>query len=107
LPPVYEFHCDICDCTEQVIKDMKHAPRHRTCQTCKKPMRKVYGAGVDATMKENHRYSMAMGVNPQRIPDAMKAFPGSQYHPETGDLLVKSRQHKKFEMARRGLMEID
>jgi hypothetical protein len=63
------------------------------------------GSAFDATCQEHERWSWAMGVCPEQIPEAMKNFPGSEYHPETGQLRVKSRKHKLSEMKRRGMEE--
>lgn len=51
--------------------------------------------GVDALMKENHRWSWAMGVNVEDIPKMNKLFPDRIYNPETGQLLIKNRVEKK------------
>jgi len=71
-----------------------------------KPRRVFERCGIDATMVENERWSWSMGVNPEDIPTAMKAFPGSEYNHE-GQLRVKSRHHKMTELKRRGLVECD
>jgi len=60
---------------------------------------------VDALMKENKRWSWSMGVNTSQIPEMMKKYPGSEYHPKTGQLLIKNRVHKLREMKRRGYAE--
>jgi len=88
------------------------------CLMCGKPIRafsqklgksrrKFDYCGVDATMVENERWSWAMAVNPEDIPKAMKAYPGSEYAPDTGQLRIKSRHHKLQEMKRRKLVECD
>jgi hypothetical protein len=49
-----------------------------------------------------------MGVNPEQIAAAEKAFPGSIYvksGPNAGDLVINNRQHKLQEMKRRGMAE--
>lgn len=55
--------------------------------------------------KDNPRWSASMGCNPDQIPMMREHHPDSVYHPETGDLLVMNRAHKKKEMRRRGLSE--
>ena len=57
-------------------------------------------------MVENHRWSTAMGCNPDQIPEMMKRFPGSEYNAD-GDLLVRSRHDKLKKMKERGLCECD
>ena len=60
---------------------------------------------INAMMADNERYSWAMGVNVNDIPNMVKQFPGSEYCPETGRLKIKNRQHKLYEMKRRGFAE--
>lgn len=48
-----------------------------------------------------------MGCNIEEIPIFEKLYPDSVYHPETGDLLIKNRQHKTYERKRRGYEELD
>jgi len=62
---------------------------------------------VNIAYRDNPRYSEAMGVNIDVIPEAMRMFPDSEYHPETGALLIKNRAHKLKEMKRRGYDEFD
>jgi hypothetical protein len=53
---------------------------------------------------EEERVSLAMGVHPEQIPEAMKAYPGSRYR-EDGALLYKGRSGKKAAMKQRGYTE--
>lgn len=62
-------------------------------------------SNIDETTKEHTRYSQSMGVNPEQIPAAMKAYPGSEYTPD-GRLIIRSRQHKLKEMRRRNMEEL-
>jgi hypothetical protein len=66
---------------------------------------KRYSFNTD--LVNNERWSDAMGVNPDQIPEAMKIFPGSTYDSESGRLLIKNRKHKLFEAKRRGYAELD
>jgi len=50
---------------------------------------------VDMLMRDNPRWSWAMGVNWQDIPRMLKKYPDREYHPKTGQLLVRNRAHKK------------
>jgi len=68
---------------------------------------KPKGYTANITYAENERYSVAMGVQPEQIAEAERTFPGSEYHPKTGDLLIKNRAHKLKEMKRRGYAEFD
>jgi len=59
----------------------------------------------DETTKDHKRYSYSMGVLPEQIKEAEKAFPGSKYTPD-GRLIIKNRQHKLKEMKRRNMIEM-
>jgi len=61
---------------------------------------------VDAMMVDRPRWSSAMGCHPNKIDEARKQFPGSEYNSD-GDLLIRNRHHKLQEMKRRGLVECD
>lgn len=50
------------------------------------------------------RRSVAMGVRPEDIPNAMKKWPGSRYDKD-GALLIASRREKKIRMKQRGYCE--
>lgn len=60
---------------------------------------------VDGTMRENHRWSWAMGVHVKDIPKMMKKHPDRVYNPKTGQLLVKNREHKKKLMKEHDMVE--
>lgn len=63
-------------------------------------------AGIDGLMKENVRYSRSMGVRPDMIEEAKKAYPGSEYLPD-GRLVIHNRSEKLLRMSQRGMEEID
>jgi hypothetical protein len=65
---------------------------------------KVFAVNTD--LVNNERYSEAMGVTEEQIPEAMRTFPGSEYD-STGRLLIRNRKHKLAEMKRRGYVEFD
>jgi hypothetical protein len=47
-----------------------------------------------------------MGVNRTDIPAMKKKYPDRTYHPETGQLLVESRPHKKRLMKEHDMYEM-
>jgi hypothetical protein len=53
---------------------------------------------------QSERWSKAMGCLPNEIEQRQKDFPGSEYHPETGDLKIRGWAHDKYEAKRRGLI---
>jgi hypothetical protein len=61
---------------------------------------------VNTDLVNNERWSDAMGVVPNQIPEAERTFPGSKYDSD-GRLLIKNRRHKLYEMKRRGYAELD
>jgi hypothetical protein len=71
---------------------------------CKERKEKKPFVGIG--YKDNPRWSWSMGVNVQDIPTMMKKYPDRQYHPKTGQLLVKSRPHKKRLMKQHGMYEM-
>ena len=60
----------------------------------------------DATSKNHVRYSSSMGINPKRIKEAERMYPGSKYTPD-GRLEINSRQDKLKKMKARGLIEFE
>jgi len=62
---------------------------------------------IDSQMVENPRWSWSMGINVDKIPEMKKRFPDREYHPKTGQLLVKSRHHKKKLMKEHGMVEYE
>jgi len=109
------FECRCCDYKKfypnEVVDDCP-----RSCPKCgsgtyrlrfcyEKPREEPL-INIDATMQPRERWSDAMGVHPNQIPEAIKRYPGSVYDKE-GRLLIRNRAHKKFEMKRRGYIEYD
>jgi len=90
----YNPFCDSCD--------GKLKPK---CMEKNKVEQKRDKCFVDILMQDNPRWSTAMGCGTHQIPEMMKHYPDATYNPETGDLLVKNRAHKKKQMRERGLDE--
>lgn len=108
--PKYTYKCSKCKFIFDKYRPVSRRDKTVKCPECLGPASRSFvdeikGSKVDALLKENERWSWSMGVNKQDIPAAMKKFPGSTYHPETGQLLIKSRQHKLAELKRRGMEE--
>jgi putative FmdB family regulatory protein len=110
--PRYSFKCSKCGMIFDHIVPSVHRNEAQVCPGCDGPANRDVAVeyasmgNVDAPCKENTRYSNSMGVNPEQIPAAEKAFPGSEYHPD-GRLIIHSRQHKISEMKRRGMIELN
>ena len=57
---------------------------------------------------DNKRFrSSSAGVNPDQIPELMSKFPDHKYHPVTGDMLFRDRQHKKKCLQQIGMFDHD
>jgi len=104
--PIYSYRCSNGHLTEDFVPVME--PRATVpCETCGQPSHRSYSDEAKNTdLVHNERWSDAMGVVPNQIPEAMKTFPGSEYNSE-GQLLIKNRKHKLFEAKRRGYTELD
>jgi hypothetical protein len=100
------FWCQNKKCWHQEFCDYGKSPN--SCPECGSRQYKIiYDFKNENNMAEdNLRWSASMGCNPEEIPLFQKLYPGSEYHPETGDLLIKNRAHKKMEMKRRGYDEL-
>ena len=110
--PIYTYQCTEC---HKVFDEFSIISKRNELKECKcgcyatrDVMNEFKGMGnVDATMKENERWSWSMGVHVDQIPAMEKKYPGSQYHPKTGQLLIRNREHKKTMMRQRGLIEFN
>jgi DNA-directed RNA polymerase subunit RPC12/RpoP len=101
------YHCYSCSTeVRKVFED--RPPKTISCEGCGqsvgwksliydiKPVRKFAECSADAMHEDHPRWSSAMGVNPETIPEVHKQFPNLDltFNPD-GDILVKNRQHKK------------
>lgn len=99
---MYAYQCDCEYCFEDFcrIKDRKSELK---CPKCGKMARRDWT--TNRPQKDNVRYSWSMAVNPDQIPAAMKAYPGSEYRPN-GQLIIRNRREKLVRMKQRGMEEI-
>ena len=63
------------------------------------------GRFVGIGYKDNPRWSWAMGINVDEIPEMMRRYPDRNYHPKTGQLEVRNRPHKKKLMKQHNMEE--
>lgn len=109
--PLYTYRCDKCGLVFEYIECIVKRNDAQVCPGCNGPASRDFEHECQkrSHVNEDHpRYSKAMGVNPEQIAEAEKNFPGSEYMksgPNAGDLIIKNRQHKLYEMKRRGLEE--
>ena len=105
--PIYCYRCVDGHRTE----DFTSIPEPRAtvdCEVCGKPASRSYSDECKNTdLVNRERWSESMGINPDQISEAIRTFPGSEYHPETGALKITSRKHKLYEAKRRGYVELD
>jgi len=106
---------------DRKVKHIRFVCRHRACSfigtftrddcpsSCPecggRNYTKQYNYENRGELADNPRWSASMGCSKEEIPVFQKLYPGSKYHPETGDLLIKNRSHKIREMKRRGFDE--
>lgn len=104
--PIYPYKCLECDAAFDEMHSMKEAPLEVKCKCGAVAYRDWNSYGnIDATMKENTRWSWTMGVNIDKIPEMLKKYPDRVYNPETGQLKVKNRIHKLKLLAEHGMEE--
>jgi len=107
--PIYTYKCSKCHTVTDETRtiSMRDCPLQCSCGSAaeRSLVDEMRGSAVDATMKENERWSWSMGVHLDQIPAMVKRYPGSEYCPKTGCLRVSSRQDKVRKMEQRGLTE--
>jgi len=100
---VYEYKCD-CGIEKEVISSMKDSDTPVQC-VCGQRMKRIISL-PNTDLVNNVRYSSSMGVNPKRIPESERMYPGSRYTPD-GRLIVNNRKDKLMKMAQRGYVEFE
>jgi len=109
--PLYQYKCTGCGKSFERYSTIADRNEYKVCDECGEYANRDVECELasmgefDATCKEHERWSWSMGVNVKDIPKMQAMYPGSDYHPKTGQLKVKSRAHKLFEMKRRGFEE--
>lgn len=103
--PIYEYRCDACNRTKEILQHKTRPRRRVKCRKCGNMMRKIISR-VNTDVVNNERWSWALGVNIRQIEQAKRLYPGSEYNAK-GQLLIKNRKHKLFEMRRRNRVEFD
>lgn len=106
--PLYDYKCRKCGRIFEKIESMKNYMKDQKCK-CGGKGKRVLTIGenrADELMKDNPRWSEAMGINPDQLPEFRKVFPDSTYD-SRGRLLIKNRAHKLLEMKRRGYVEYE
>lgn len=99
----YDFKCD-CGCEREVVALMKDSDNPVTCE-CGQQMQKCISL-PSTDLVNNVRYSNAMGVNPRRIAEMERKYPGSRYD-QKGRLEITSRKDKLHKIRERGLVEFE
>ncbi|MHA2063277.1 MAG: FmdB family zinc ribbon protein [Candidatus Thorarchaeota archaeon] len=100
--PTYGYKCECGEEMEDfaLMSQMKETV---TCTKCGKDAPRHYGGSM-VGLKDNPRWSTAMGVHPSQIKAAMKKWPGSVYNSK-GYLRVQNRSEKLVRMKQRGYTE--
>lgn len=110
--PQYTYKCNECGKVFDSCSTISERDEPRPCECGSPASRSLVdefkgGSSIDCTMKENERWSWSMGVHVNQIPEMQRRYPGSEYHPVTGQLKVSSRQDKIRKMKERGLTEFN
>jgi hypothetical protein len=103
--PIYCYRCKNDHITEKFVAAMQPYISCKCDECGMKARRSFRDEQKNTDCVHNERWSDSMGVQPHQVAEAEKTFPGSTYN-EEGQLLIKSRKHKKHEMKRRGYAEI-
>jgi len=109
--PVYGGKCDTCGKNYDYNVSIKCRNDSSTCPHCGASGNRDVEyelntmSDFNETCKDHERWSWSMGVNRQDIPEMTRKYPGSEYHPITGQLKIKNRNHKLRELKRRDMVE--
>jgi putative FmdB family regulatory protein len=101
--PNYAYKCDCGREKEQYAK-AKDYEKPIDCE-CGGIMRRIITL-PSTDIVENKRYSSVMGVNPSKIAESMRKYPGSVYTPD-GRLVVNNRKDKLKKLRERGMVEYE
>lgn len=104
--PFYDFKCEKCGKIFDELLPMSKSSQPQKCE-CGGTAVKIYtNSRIDATMVDNERWSWALGVNEDQIPEFQQKFPDWKFDSQ-GRVLVKNRQDKLKKLKQRGFVELD
>ena len=109
--PMYNYYCPVCgnfDIVTTIAKRNEKTECLKCGKLCDRDIEnelQTCGA-FDETCKEHVRWSSSMGVNPNRIAEAERKYPGSRYSPD-GRLEIIGRKDKLKKLKQRGLVELE
>ncbi len=106
--PCYKYKCDDCGTEMQEFSTISKRAETVPCSECGKQSQRNYMSSMSSKTQQadTDRVSIAMGVHPSQIEEAMKRFPGSRYD-KNGHLHYKGRAEKKVRMKQRNYIEYD
>jgi len=109
--PMYTYTCSKCKKTFSEFSTVEGRNRPKKCEcggTAKRDLQKEFSemSQFNATMKENVRYSDALGVNPDQIPEFKRRWPWMDFTPD-GRCIIRNREEKKRIMRARGFVELE
>ena len=102
--PNYSYRCEDCNKDKEQYAKAENYEKPVDCE-CGGVMRRIIGL-PSTDIVENTRYSSVMGVNPNKIAESMKKYPGSNYTPD-GRLIIKNRKDKLRKLRQRSLVEYE
>lgn len=104
--PFYDFKCEKCGQIIEKFLPMAKSSQPQDCD-CGGIANKIYtNSRVDATMVDNPRWSWALGVNEDQIPEFQKKFPDWKFDNQ-GRVLIQNRQDKLKKLKQRGYVEFE
>ena len=108
--PTYCYQCSDCGENFEIIASMSESSKPRKCTCGGKALRNLQleqaQGNVDGLMKDNPRWSWALGINPNQIKEAMKKHPNAVFNSK-GQMLIRNRQEKKQRMKEAKFIEFD
>jgi len=101
------FECMLCSFQKEGSESK--CPKHGTLRYRLHPekVKRYNRINIDGSSRGNGRWSKTMGINPNQIEEFKKHYPDRTYHPQTGDLWIEHRQHKKRLLKEQHLSELD
>jgi putative FmdB family regulatory protein len=102
--PNYSYLCRDCQRTIEQYAKAEDYEKPIPCE-CGKVMIRTFG-NVGTDLVDNVRYSSVMGVNPNKINEAMHSYPGSTYTPD-GRLIIRNRKDKLNKLRQRNMVEFE
>ena len=106
--PIYHYQCPECETIMEDFAPISKREETVPCSECGEQSPRSYASSTstETQQTDTDRVSIAMGVHPSQIEEAMKMFPGSRYD-KNGHLHYSGRTEKKVRLKQRNYIEYD